>query len=130
MNITFCYTTQGFELAHAGLVVMRNVIFPPPFQQPSVTFQMPSFQIYPTATISYFFSACTLKYSACRTMFVCHHKHTHTHSMISVTTLKVSAEKNWVRETSIKKNNISKCYKNVLHWLKDHTVGVKIIISS
>ena len=104
MNITFCYTTQGFELAHADLVVMRNAILPPSFQQPSVTFQMLSFQIYPTATISYFLSACTLKYPACHTMFVCHHKHTH--SMISVTTLKVSAENNWVRRDFDKKKTI------------------------
>jgi hypothetical protein len=64
MNITLCYATQGFEHAHAGLVVIRCVILPPPFQQPTVTFQMPSFQIYPTATISYLFSACALKYPA------------------------------------------------------------------
>jgi len=80
MNNTFCDTKEGFEIAHAGLVVMRSVILPPPFQQPTVTFQMPSSKIYPTATNYYSFSACTLKYPAWCTMFVCHHTYTYTHT--------------------------------------------------
>jgi len=44
-------------------------------------------------------------------------------------TLNVPAENNLKRESSIN-SNISKCYKNVLHGLKDHTVGVKIINAS
>jgi hypothetical protein len=43
--------------------------------------------------------------------------------------MNVPAENNLRRESLIN-SNISKCYKNVLHWLKDHTVGVKIITAS
>jgi hypothetical protein len=43
--------------------------------------------------------------------------------------MNVPAENNLRRESLIK-SNISKCYKNVLHWLKDNTVGVKVIIAS
>jgi hypothetical protein len=42
---------------------------------------------------------------------------------------KVSAENNLRRE-SLTKGNVSKCYKNVIHWLKDHTSGVKIIVEA
>jgi ribosomal protein S25 len=77
----------------------------------------------PAATISIPLSACVLKPPVWRTEFVT------THTLKSAIALKVSAENNLIRE-SLTEGIISKCYKNVIHWLKGHTLGVKLIVTS
>jgi hypothetical protein len=73
-------------------------------------------------TISIPFSASVLKFPVWGTAFV-----TPLHSSIPLSTMQVSAENNLQRE-SLNTGSISKCYKNVLHWLKDYTLWVKIIV--
>ena len=86
------------------------------------------------STIFIAFSACVLKFPVWHIAFVSPppppphthtHKHTHTHTHNA---MQVSADNNFQRE-SLTKCNISKSYKNVLHWLKDHTLGVKIMVT-
>jgi len=97
---------------------------PPTFQQPMAIFHMSSFQINASSYSFYSFNCLCSEISS--TAFDCVSPHTYT---INVITMNVPAENNLRRESLIN-SNISKCYKNVLQWLKDNTVGVKVIIGS
>jgi hypothetical protein len=51
------------------------------------------------------------------------------HTLKNAAARKLPAENNLRRE-ALSKGSISKCYKNVFHWLKGHALGVKIIVTS
>jgi len=106
--------------------VTRSAILPQPSNSLRPFSTCHASRLMPPATVSIPSIACVLKSAAWCTAFDCVSPHTYTTSVI---TLNAPAENNLRRETLIN-SNISKCYKNVLHWLRDHTVEVKIIVTS